>query len=91
MVSSTSCATRAEAGRKGTESRARKCIEELRRLARRQYVTPLAEAFAAIGTGDHDRPATGNATALSLEELAVGLVESDLNSRRSGYILDQKT
>ena len=40
--------------RKGSESRARKCIEELSRLAGGQYVTPLAEAFAAIGMGDHD-------------------------------------
>jgi serine/threonine-protein kinase len=40
--------------RKGSESQARNCIEELRRLAGRQYVTPLAEAFAAIGIGDHD-------------------------------------
>src|SRR5215467_2612871 len=40
--------------RKGSESRARKCIDELSRLAERQYVTPLAEAFAAIGIGDHD-------------------------------------
>jgi len=40
--------------RKGSESRARKCIEELNRLAGGQYVTPLAEAFAAIGIGDHD-------------------------------------
>src|SRR5215467_8807953 len=40
--------------RKGSESRARKCIEELSRLAGGQYVTPLAEAFAAIGIGDHD-------------------------------------
>jgi adenylate cyclase len=40
--------------RKGSQSRARKCIEELSRLAGGQYVTPLAEAFAAIGIGDHD-------------------------------------
>jgi len=40
--------------RKGSESEARKCIEELSRLAERQYVTPLAVAFAAIGAGDHD-------------------------------------
>ena len=40
--------------RKGSESQARKCIEELSRLAGAQYVTPLAEAFAAIGIGDHD-------------------------------------
>jgi serine/threonine-protein kinase len=40
--------------RKGNKSRARKCIEELSRLAGRQYVTPLAEALAAIGIGDHD-------------------------------------
>src|SRR5262249_6811547 len=40
--------------RKGSESRARKCVEELHRLSSGQFVTPLAEAFAAIGTGDHD-------------------------------------
>jgi adenylate cyclase len=40
--------------RKGNEARARKCLEELRRLVGKQYVTPLAEAFAAIGMGDHD-------------------------------------
>jgi len=40
--------------RKGSESQARQCIEELSRLAAGQYVTPLAEAFAATGIGDHD-------------------------------------
>ncbi len=40
--------------RKGSESRAWKCIEELSRLAGGQSVTPLADAFAAIGIGDHD-------------------------------------
>src|SRR5262249_12468130 len=40
--------------RKGSESRARKCIEELSRLAGARYVTPLAEAFAAIGIGHSD-------------------------------------
>jgi serine/threonine-protein kinase len=40
--------------RKGSQSRARECIEELARLAEGQYVTPLAEAFAATGMGDHD-------------------------------------
>jgi serine/threonine-protein kinase len=40
--------------RKGSGSQARMCIEELSRLAGGQYVTPLAEAFAAIGIGDHD-------------------------------------
>jgi adenylate cyclase len=39
--------------RKGSEARARKCREALSRLAEKQYVTPLAEAFAAIGMGDH--------------------------------------
>jgi adenylate cyclase len=39
--------------RKGSEARARKCLEALRRLAEKQYVTPLAEAFAATGMGDH--------------------------------------
>jgi serine/threonine-protein kinase len=46
--------TAAAHARKGSESRARKCIEELSRLAGGQYVTPLAEAFAAVGIGDHD-------------------------------------
>jgi serine/threonine-protein kinase len=40
--------------RKGSEARARKCLEELSRLAEKKYVTPLAEAFAAIGMRDHD-------------------------------------
>jgi serine/threonine-protein kinase len=40
--------------RKGSKSQVRKCIDELSRLAGGQYVTPLAEAFAAIGIGDHD-------------------------------------
>ena len=38
----------------GSLSRAGECVERLHRLARRQYVTPLAEAFAAIGMGDFD-------------------------------------
>ena len=40
--------------RKGSEARAWKCFEALSGLAEKQYVTPLAEAFAAIGMGDHD-------------------------------------
>jgi len=35
--------------RKGCESRARECVEKLGRMAGSQYVTPLAEAFAATG------------------------------------------
>ncbi|MGA7323010.1 MAG: hypothetical protein WBX25_00660 [Rhodomicrobium sp.] len=35
-------------------SRAGKCIEELRQLSANQYVTPLAEALAAIGIEDFD-------------------------------------
>jgi serine/threonine-protein kinase len=40
--------------RAGTLSRAEECIERLHQLAARQYVTPLAEGFAAIGMGDFD-------------------------------------
>lgn len=40
--------------RRGSMARARKCVEELSRLADQRYVTPLAEAFAAIGMRDHD-------------------------------------
>ncbi|MBV9225459.1 MAG: tetratricopeptide repeat protein [Acidobacteriaceae bacterium] len=40
--------------RQGSRSQAEQCMEELRRLAGRQYVTPLAEALAAIGLGDVD-------------------------------------
>jgi serine/threonine-protein kinase len=38
----------------GNLSRADECIENLHQLASRQYVTPLAEGFAAIGIGDFD-------------------------------------
>jgi adenylate cyclase len=38
----------------GSLSRSEECIERLHRLAARQYVTPLAEGFAAIGMGDFD-------------------------------------
>jgi len=38
----------------GSLSRAEECIERLHQLAGRQYVTPLAEGFAAIGMGDFD-------------------------------------
>jgi len=40
--------------REGSLSRAGECIERLHQLAGRQYVTPLAESFAAIGTEDFD-------------------------------------
>ena len=38
----------------GSLSRAEESIERLHQLAARQYVTPLAESFAAIGMGDFD-------------------------------------
>jgi adenylate cyclase len=38
----------------GNLSRAEECIEILHELAGRQYVTPLAEGFAAVGMGDFD-------------------------------------
>ena len=38
----------------GSIAQAEKCIETLRQLATRQYVTPLAEGFSAIGLGDVD-------------------------------------
>jgi serine/threonine-protein kinase len=38
----------------GSLSRAEECIERLHQLAGRQYVTPLAEGFAAVGKGDFD-------------------------------------
>ena len=38
----------------GSLSRADECIERLHQLAERQYVTPLAEGFAAVGMGDFD-------------------------------------
>jgi serine/threonine-protein kinase len=38
----------------GSLSRTEECIERLHQLAARQYVTPLAEGFAAIGMGDFD-------------------------------------
>ena len=40
--------------RQGCEPRARECVEMLRRLAALQYVSPLAEAFAAIGMKNFD-------------------------------------
>lgn len=40
--------------RQGNVSRAEQCLEKLGRLAPKQYVTPLAEGFAAIGMGDFD-------------------------------------
>jgi len=38
----------------GSLSRAEECIEKLHQLAGRQYVTPLAKGFAAVGMGDFD-------------------------------------
>jgi serine/threonine-protein kinase len=38
----------------GSLVRAEQCIERLHQLAARQYVTPLAEGFAAIGMSDFD-------------------------------------
>jgi adenylate cyclase len=38
----------------GRKSLARECVEKLTRLAASQYVSPLAEAFAAIGMKDFD-------------------------------------
>jgi serine/threonine-protein kinase len=40
--------------KQGRLARAEACIETLHQLAARQYVTPLAEGFAAIGMGDFD-------------------------------------
>jgi serine/threonine-protein kinase len=40
--------------REGSLSRAGECIERLHQLAERQYVTPLAEGFGAVGMGDFD-------------------------------------
>ncbi len=40
--------------KEGSLSRTGECIERLHQLAARQYVTPLAEGFAAIGMGDFD-------------------------------------
>ena len=40
--------------REGRLSRAEECVERLHQLAGQQYVTPLAEGFAAIGMGDFD-------------------------------------
>jgi serine/threonine-protein kinase len=40
--------------RQGRESLARRCVERLRQLTARQYVSPLAEAFAAVGMKDTD-------------------------------------
>ena len=40
--------------REGSLSRAKERIERLHQLAGRQYVTPLAEGFAAVGMGDFD-------------------------------------
>jgi serine/threonine-protein kinase len=38
----------------GHRPQAKKCVEELRQLSASQYVTPLAEALAAIGLKDFD-------------------------------------
>ena len=40
--------------REGNLSQANECIERIHQLAERQYVTPLAEGFAAVGMGDFD-------------------------------------
>ncbi|MFY9987863.1 MAG: hypothetical protein WAK31_24100, partial [Chthoniobacterales bacterium] len=40
--------------RRGKRPQAEKCVEELHRLAASQYITPLAEALAAIGLKDFD-------------------------------------
>jgi adenylate cyclase len=40
--------------RKGCGALAEECVQRLRRLAASEYVTPLAEAFAAIGMGYFD-------------------------------------
>jgi adenylate cyclase len=40
--------------RQGHRPQAEKCVEELRQLSASQYVTPLAEALAAIGLDDFD-------------------------------------
>jgi serine/threonine-protein kinase len=40
--------------RQGYRPQAERCIEELHRLAASQYITPLAEALAAIGLKDFD-------------------------------------
>jgi adenylate cyclase len=40
--------------RQGRESLARQCVERLSRLAALQYVSPLAEAFAAVGMKHFD-------------------------------------
>ena len=40
--------------RQGHRPQAEKCVEELRQLSVSQYVTPLAEALAAIGLKDFD-------------------------------------
>jgi TolB-like protein/lipoprotein NlpI len=40
--------------RQGNRPQAEKCIQELRRLAASQYITPLAEALAAIGLKNFD-------------------------------------
>ena len=40
--------------RQGSLSRSDECVEKLRKCSQTRYVTPLAEAFAAIGRGDLD-------------------------------------
>jgi adenylate cyclase len=40
--------------RQGSLSRSDECVEKLRKCSQTRYVTPLAEAFAAIGMGDLD-------------------------------------
>jgi serine/threonine-protein kinase len=41
-------------GKEGKSSCAGKCVTQLQDLGQRQYVTPLAHAFAAVGMGDMD-------------------------------------
>jgi serine/threonine-protein kinase len=44
----------AASARRGDLSRARECLAKLREFSQTRYVTPMAEAFAAIGMGDPD-------------------------------------
>ena len=40
--------------RQASRSRSDECVEKLRKCSQTRYITPLAEAFAAIGRGDLD-------------------------------------
>ncbi|MBV8215599.1 MAG: hypothetical protein JOZ08_20490, partial [Verrucomicrobia bacterium] len=44
----------AASARQGNRKQAEKCLQKLRRLATNRYITPLAEALAAIGLQDLD-------------------------------------